>query len=136
MLFGHRLDVEYHSRRIETEIAARERLIGGDELVAGAAWDDIDEAAVRKYLSARASGVLEQPGMTLAALAVGQGFARRQGEELAPTVAGCVLFGRHPEWVQPAWRVTALRISGRCNHGSDCGSRGYGRAGVACDRTG
>jgi predicted HTH transcriptional regulator len=106
------------------------------ELVAGAAWDDIDEAAVRKYLSARASGVLEQPGMTLAALAVGQGFARRQGEELAPTVAGCVLFGRHPEWVQPAWRVTALRISGRCNHGSDCGSRGYGRAGVACDRTG
>lgn len=79
----------------------------------GAAWDDIDEAAVRKYLSARASGVLEQPGITLAALAVGQGFARRQGEGLAPTVAGCVLFGRHPEWVQPAWRVTALRISGR-----------------------
>ena len=29
-----------------------------------------------------------------------------------PTVAGCALFGSHPEWLQPAWRVTALRFSG------------------------
>ncbi len=77
-----------------------------------ATWSHLDEPALRKYFSARAPGVLDQPGMTLAALACGQRFALRQGEQVIPTVAGCVLFGAHPEWLQPAWRVTALRFSG------------------------
>lgn len=79
---------------------------------AGATWASLDEAALSKYFSARAPGVLEQPGLTLAGLAVGQRFAVRQGEAVIPTVAGCALFGRNPEWLQPAWRVTALRLSG------------------------
>jgi ATP-dependent DNA helicase RecG len=78
----------------------------------GMTWDGLDEAALRKYFSARAPGALEQPGLTLAALAVGQRLAVRYGEGLVPTVAGCALFGIHPEWQQPAWRVTALRFSG------------------------
>ncbi len=78
----------------------------------GAAWADLDEAALHKYFAARAPGVLEQPGLTLAALASGQRFAMRRGDEVVPTVAGCALFGSHPEWLQPAWRVTALRFSG------------------------
>ena len=36
----------------------------------------------------------------------------RRGADVAPTVAGCLLFGSHPEWLQPTWRVTALRFSG------------------------
>jgi len=79
-----------------------------------ATWANLDEAALKKYFSARAPGVLEQPGITLEALAVGQKFAARtgRGAEVVPTVAGCALFGSHPEWLQPAWRVTALRFSG------------------------
>jgi ATP-dependent DNA helicase RecG len=78
----------------------------------GATWASLDEAALRKYFSARAPGVLDQPSMTLEALAGGQKFAARRGADLVPTVAGCALFGSHPEWLQPAWRVTALRFSG------------------------
>lgn len=80
----------------------------------GATWANLDEAALKKYFSARAPGVLEQPGITLEALAIGQKFATRtgRGTEIVPTVAGCALFGSHPEWLQPAWRVTALRFSG------------------------
>ena len=77
-----------------------------------AAWTDLDGAALRKYFSARAPGVLEQPGLTLETLAVGQKFAVRRGYDVVPTVAGCTLFGSHPEWLQPTWRVTALRFSG------------------------
>ena len=75
---------------------------------------DLDEAALKKYFSARAPGVLEQADITLEALAVGQKFAVRtgRGAQVVPTVAGCVLFGSHPEWLQPSWRVTALRFSG------------------------
>lgn len=78
----------------------------------GAAWDDLDETALRKYFSARAPGVLEQPGLAVEKLAIGQKFAVRHGTNVVPTVAGCVLFGRHPQWLQPAWRITALRFSG------------------------
>jgi predicted HTH transcriptional regulator len=77
-----------------------------------ATWASLDEAALRKYFSARAPGVLDQPGITLEALAIGQKFAVRRGAEVVPTVAGCALFGSHPEWLQPTWRVTALRFSG------------------------
>ena len=79
-----------------------------------ATWASLDEAALRKYFSARAPGVLEQPGLTLEALACGQKFAARRGRDtdVVPTVAGCALFGSHPEWLQPTWRVTALRFSG------------------------
>jgi ATP-dependent DNA helicase RecG len=77
-----------------------------------ATWASLDEAALRKYFAARAPGVLDQPGITLEALAVGQKFAVRRGAEVVPTVAGCALFGGHPEWLQPTWRVTALRFSG------------------------
>ena len=81
---------------------------------ASGSWASLDEAALRKYFSARAPGVLDQPGLTLEALACGQKFATRSGRgaDVMPTVAGCVLFGSHPEWLQPAWRVTALRFSG------------------------
>jgi predicted HTH transcriptional regulator len=78
----------------------------------GATWVNLDESALRKYFVARAPGVLDQPGMTLEALACGQKFAARRGADVVPTVAGCALFGAHPEWLQPAWRVTALRFSG------------------------
>jgi predicted HTH transcriptional regulator len=78
----------------------------------GTTWDNLDEAALRKYFSVRAPDVLEQPGLTLVNLAVGQKFAVPRGAEVVPTVAGCALFGTHPEWQQPAWRVTALRFSG------------------------
>jgi len=80
----------------------------------GATWANLDEAALRKYFSARAPGALDQPGLTLEALAVGQKFAARKGPgaDIAPTVAGCALFASHPEWLQPTWRVTALRFSG------------------------
>jgi predicted HTH transcriptional regulator len=78
----------------------------------GATWSDLDEAALRKYFSARAPGALEQPGLTLETLAVGQKYALRRADAVTPTVAGCVLFGLHPEWLQPTWRVTALRFSG------------------------
>lgn len=78
----------------------------------GAAWTDLDEAALRKYFSARAPGALDQPGLTVETLAVGQKFAMRRDDAVTPTVAGCILFGRHPEWLQPTWRVTALRFSG------------------------
>lgn len=78
----------------------------------GATWGDLDEAALRKYFSARAPGALDQPGLTLEALAIGQRYALRRTAAVTPTVAGCVLFGRHPEWLQPTWRVTALRFSG------------------------
>jgi predicted HTH transcriptional regulator len=83
-------------------------------LCPSATWADLDEAALRKYFSARAPGVLEQPGLTLEALAAGQTFAARKGRDadIVPTVAGCALFGSHPEWLQPTWRVTALRLSG------------------------
>jgi predicted HTH transcriptional regulator len=79
-----------------------------------ASWANLDETALRKYFSARAPGVLDQPGLTLEALACGQKFAARSGRgaDIIPTVAGCALFGSHPEWLQPAWRVTALRFSG------------------------
>ena len=80
----------------------------------GALWASLDEAALKKYFSARARGVLDQPGLSLEALACGQKFAARRGknDEIVPSVAGCTLFGSHPEWLQPAWRVTALRFSG------------------------
>jgi ATP-dependent DNA helicase RecG len=78
----------------------------------GATWSDLDEAALRKFFSARAPGALEQPGLTLETLAVGQKYALRRADAVTPTVAGCVLFGLHPEWLQPTWRVTALRFSG------------------------
>ena len=78
----------------------------------GATWGDLDEAALRKYFSARAPGALDQPGLTLEALVIGQRYALRCTAAVTPTVAGCVLFGRHPEWLQPTWRVTALRFSG------------------------
>ena len=78
----------------------------------GAAWSHLDEAALRKYFSARAPGALEELGFSLPALAVGQRFAVQQGNVTVPTVAGCVLFGAHPEWQRPTWRVTALRFSG------------------------
>ena len=67
----------------------------------GAAWTDLDDAALRKYFSACGPGVLDQPGLTLEALATGQRFAIRRGADVVPTVAGCVLFGSHPEWLQP-----------------------------------
>lgn len=78
----------------------------------GAVWGQLDETALRKYFSARSPGALEELGLTLASLAVGQRFAVRQGDVAVPTVAGCVLFGARPEWQQPTWRVTALRFSG------------------------
>lgn len=78
----------------------------------GANWADLDDAALRKYFAARAPGVLEQDGLTLEMLASGQKLAIRRGAEIVPTVAGCALFGSHPEWLQPTWRVTALRFSG------------------------
>lgn len=78
----------------------------------GATWTNLDEPALRKYFSVRAPGALEQPGLTLDALAIGQRFAVRRGTDILPTVAGCLLFGSHPEWLQPTWRVTALRLSG------------------------
>jgi ATP-dependent DNA helicase RecG len=78
----------------------------------GAMWSDLDEEALRKFISARAPGALDQQGLTLASLAVGQKFAVRREGELVPTVAGLVLFGAHPHWQQPHWRLTALRLSG------------------------
>lgn len=78
----------------------------------GATWSDLDEAALRKYFSARAPGALEQSGLTLETLAIGQKYALRRADAVTPTVAGCVLFGLHPQWLQPTWRVTALRFSG------------------------
>ncbi len=78
----------------------------------GARWTDFDEAALRKYFSVRAPGALDQQGLSLETLAVGQKFAVQHGNAVVPTIAGCVLFGSHPEWLQPTWRVTALRFSG------------------------
>lgn len=78
----------------------------------GSAWSHMDEGALRKYFSARAPGALEELDLPLTALAVGQRFAIQQDEFTLPTVAGCVLFGVHPEWQRPTWRVTALRFSG------------------------
>jgi predicted HTH transcriptional regulator len=78
----------------------------------GARWADLDEAALRKYFSARAPGAVDQQGLSLETLAIGQKFAIQSDNTVVPTVAGCVLFGSHPEWLQPAWRITALRFSG------------------------
>jgi len=77
----------------------------------GATWEDMDEAALRKYLTVRAPGALEQQGLTLTALATTLQFATQRGGETLPTVAGIVLFGLHP-WRQFSWRLTALRFSG------------------------
>jgi len=78
----------------------------------GATWSDVDEGALRKFLTVRAPGALEQQGLTLTALAIGQKYAVRHDGELVPTVAGVVLFGLRPHWQQPSWRLTALRLSG------------------------
>ncbi len=78
----------------------------------GATWGDLDEAALRKYLAARAPGALEQQGLSLTALAVGLKFATERDGEVLPTVAGVMLFGLRPQWKQPGWRLTALRFSG------------------------
>jgi predicted HTH transcriptional regulator len=78
----------------------------------GATWTDLNEAALRKYFTSRAPGALDQQGIKLEALAIGQKFAVQRGDLVAPTVAGCALFSSHPEWLQPTWRVTALRFSG------------------------
>ncbi|MDH4209369.1 MAG: putative DNA binding domain-containing protein, partial [Anaerolineae bacterium] len=62
----------------------------------GATWEDLDEAALRKYLTARAPGALEEQGMSLATLAIGLKFAVQHGREqevVVPTVAGVALFG-------------------------------------------
>ena len=48
----------------------------------GAAWTDLDDAALRKYFPySHAPGVLDQPGLTLEALATGQRFAIRPRHE-------------------------------------------------------
>jgi len=78
----------------------------------GASWSDLDEAALQKYFAARAPGALEQQGLTLTTLAIGQKFAVQRDEAVVPTVAGIVLFGLYPHWRQPSWCLTALRFSG------------------------
>lgn len=45
----------------------------------GATWEDMDEAALRKYLTVRAPGALEQQGLTLTALATTLQFATQRG---------------------------------------------------------
>lgn len=80
--------------------------------VSGKTWADLDLPRLRKYLERRSPGAVTANKISPQQLAVGLGLAVMRGEMAAPTVAGLMLFGLHPQWARPEWGLSGLRISG------------------------
>jgi len=74
--------------------------------------DDLDLARLADYFRERSPRAVQVNGIRLERLALGQGFAVAQGDELIPTVAGVLLFGLEPQMGHPEWGIGAVKFSG------------------------
>ena len=78
--------------------------------VSGAELEDLDLQAMDAWMTQRApalrhAGSLEETALRLGLLA-------RAAPRVGPTPVGLLLFGRHPQLVQPDWGVAAVAIAG------------------------
>ena len=80
--------------------------------VANSSIDDLDLVKFSTYIDRRSPGALAINGLKVEDLLVNLKLARREGPEVAPTVAGMVLFGRQSQQGHPQWEVGAIRVSG------------------------
>lgn len=80
--------------------------------VVGSTFADLDEDKLRRYFGRRAPGAETLDRLSLADLAMGQGFAVVCNGEAVPTLAGVMLFGRAPQALNNNWTITALRVRG------------------------
>jgi ATP-dependent DNA helicase RecG len=81
-------------------------------LVGGASFSDIDQEKLREYFRRRAPGAEEIDHLSLAELAIGQGFMARINGDSLQTVAGAMLFGKSPQKHNDNWGITAIRVRG------------------------
>lgn len=90
-----------------------ERHINGYETLPaiGARWEELDQSALERFLSARAPRAW-QSGADLVDRAITEKLATRSAESIVPTIAGVLAFCNTPQRINPAWGITALVFRG------------------------
>lgn len=81
-------------------------------IVASMAFEDLNLARFQDYVERRAPGSVRINGLRLSDVAISWGLAVRHGEGVRPTVAGVLLFGLHPQALNPHWSMGAVRLAG------------------------
>lgn len=76
----------------------------------GTSLEDLDVEALEAYLAQRLPESMH--ALPLEQRATRVGMLARSGSNHIPTVAGMVLFGLHPQLLNPNWGVSAVRIQG------------------------
>lgn len=71
--------------------------------------DDVDRAALLGHVEDRVR-CMEADRETWA---VRLGLLGKTGSRVLPTPVGLLCFGRRPQWVTPAWGISAVRVRGR-----------------------
>jgi ATP-dependent DNA helicase RecG len=99
--------------RSEYERMLLERHINGYETLPaiGARWEELDQSALERFLSARAPRAW-QSGADLVDRAITEKLATRSAESIVPTIAGVLAFCNTPQRINPAWGITALVFRG------------------------
>lgn len=98
------------------EMRVREWLTQGEELyetrpVGGAAWQNLNLAALRRFVDDQAPRAAEL-GAPLQTRAVTERLVVERAGEFVPTMAGLLGFGLDPQTFNDAWGITALRLAG------------------------
>ena len=78
--------------------------------VSGVELEDLDQSALQEYIERRAPFLLGDKSAEQVAARFG--LVASSGGRTLPTVAGLVLFGSHPQLLNPEWGMVAVRIRG------------------------
>jgi len=125
--------------RVFVRAGAENRLLSGDEIrrlastkptsayeeepIWGATREDFDETIIEEYLKKREEREGRRPPGTVEEILTDIGALTREGQ---PTVAGLLLFGKHPQSLLPQSGLVFVRFMGNEPRGPK-GMVGYGR---------
>lgn len=103
-------NIPMDARRVIYMAASKASLDYEQEVVAGAAWDDLDPKVIDEYMAKRQARIGRKVGETPQEVLRSLGAVTPAGEV---TVAGILLFGKDPQAFLPQSGITYVRFRGK-----------------------